>query len=397
MKLARILALFCFLLITNRWASYQQGINIFKAEDTIDYMAIAAAAPHLPSPSLEYHHAQRLVVPFVIGIASKSLGLSYEKMFLIAALLCCALVIVVADLIFDELKLSPPVAFLCLSLLVLNPYTFRYYLAVPVMINDLVFVLGLAIGILGLFKKKFVLVLGGLILAAIGRQTAILLLPGFILWFYRGAGWREFSAGRKVFFSALCCLAVLGVYELTAYAASFFSARNLIGFDLLGMYYWLRRTPHVVDLLTFVARGVVPFLFPLALLIAAGWSFPQKAALPEFLLCILMTALLVSQPVLAGPAMVTKNMTRLSSLGFFPLLIALALRLQNVRFDFQSPRFFLLIALIVFGSFHHMSSIIAGDMSLAPWFSLVYFCLACFSGWLTRTFRSSENLAGSRV
>jgi hypothetical protein len=126
----------------------------------------------------------------------------------------------------------------------------------------------------------------------------------------------------------------------------------------------------------FLSRGIISYVFPLLLLIAVESHLKGRDRPWEFFICIAITLSLLCQPFVAGPTLVGKNMTRLSALGFVPLLIAFALRLKDLRFDFQASHYFLLTGLIMLGSFHHMTSIVGGDMTLAPWFSLIYVSLA---------------------
>src|SRR4051812_11822198 len=78
-----LLACLLFLGATNHYANpvdnrreYVEGVN-----DSFSYLAMADAAPHLPVDRLPFHHAQRLVIPYLVGLIHDATGLSIHGLF----------------------------------------------------------------------------------------------------------------------------------------------------------------------------------------------------------------------------------------------------------------------------------------------------------------------------
>jgi hypothetical protein len=148
--------LFLVLCGTNRWLSFEEGIGLENATDTKSYMAIAAAAPSLPpaDAQLVTYHAQRFASPYLVGTIAHYSHLSAQQVFRGAVIAMIALIIWIAFRILCCLRVPEQAATLCLSLLILNPYMFRLYLAIPSLLDDLVFVLGLSLLVYGLLQGK---------------------------------------------------------------------------------------------------------------------------------------------------------------------------------------------------------------------------------------------------
>src|SRR4029077_7935673 len=77
--------------------------------------------------------------------------------------------------IFSHLKIDENLKIWLLSLLILNPYSFRYYWIVPVLLADLVFVYSLGILIWGLINRKQKWIYLGVFMGALSRQNEILI------------------------------------------------------------------------------------------------------------------------------------------------------------------------------------------------------------------------------
>jgi hypothetical protein len=63
------------------------------ADDIQSYMSIARSAPALPGEPLPFHHAQRLAIPYAIGLVTKAVPLSHQVWFTLVTLLCFAMIV----------------------------------------------------------------------------------------------------------------------------------------------------------------------------------------------------------------------------------------------------------------------------------------------------------------
>ena len=72
------------------------------------------------------------------------------------------------------------------ALILFNPYGFRLFYSIPGMISDTVLYVGFLEAVCGLLNKSQKQIFLGIILAAIGRQTSVLLVPFFVaLWWFK--------------------------------------------------------------------------------------------------------------------------------------------------------------------------------------------------------------------
>ncbi len=379
-------ALFGLLLLSNRWLTFEQGMTELKATDTEHYMALATSFPGQQAHDIPFHQAQRIATPLLVGVVSYLTGISHSTLFLLLTLFLCTTIIFLTYKILSEIRIEPAERFLCMALLILNPYTFRFYLAVPAMVCDLVFVTGVALLVLGLLRNNFRLLFAAMIIASLGRQTALLATPGVALWLWQGRGWSAVSATKRLLAAAACLILASTIYVVTAKlaAASGHGGNNMQW--LFGMVTWLRHEPNAHVLVELVARAVVPLAFPMALLAGAGLALGENPIQrKEAWLCLILIASLLSQPFMGDPRIFMGNMNRYSSHAFIFALLPLAMLLAD------RPRIFkalgpipqsLLLACIAAGSFHHMYTFIGGSSENAARFALIYLVLAAFCGVL---------------
>lgn len=329
----------CFLITTNKWLSWDDSVIQLSANDVYEYAKIAEASPTLLNPnSLNFHHAQRLISPYLLGAMAKFTTIPYQYLFGFVVFLCSFLVIFSMDRILTKLKLKQFNYCLCISLLILNPYVFRYYWIVPGMLPDVIFTTGLAITIVGLVDEVFLGVAIGLLVAAIGRQTALTIIPGVVLWLFASKGWARVPLPRRLGYSVAVILIPGSIYILTSLIATKIANPSQNAEIALGLLRWLQSDRFsILYLAEFIMRLLIPVsvlvgnIIGIYLAINTASSKSLKSVLPiEFWACILMNISIIIQPFLGGPEITGQNASRLSALGFFPLLVALSLLLNHI-------------------------------------------------------------------
>ena len=137
------------------------------------YERIARAAPSFPDQHVLRPFAERFPVHWLIGSLADGLGLSLHGLYRVADLLVLALLVWTVHLVLLRLRLDPRAHTIALGAVAVSAYPVHYLLAAPGMLSDGIFCLGLAVALLGFAAGRFELVLGGLALATIGRQTAV--------------------------------------------------------------------------------------------------------------------------------------------------------------------------------------------------------------------------------
>ncbi len=391
---------FCaILLLTNRWLSYQEGIDILKAADTNSYMTIAQAAPALPvlAPEalLPTNHTARFTVPYIAGTIAHFTGISHEMLFLLATLFFCGMVVWSCHQMLEELTCTDAQYALAMALLIFNPYMFRYYLAVPAMVNDVVFVAGLALALLGLVRGGFGIVLAGCLLAIAGRQNALVFLPALGLWMVLGEKWRMGGWMQALMRFGVVAASVVAVYVVIGRVIAPFSVRGMEGDALTGFMRWAF-APSVGKSKVFaeyVLRTVICLLFPIMILLSAAVVRRLRGAkitdffvwMPrEFWLSMLFVAALYGFAFLGGPELFMSGVTRYVShaLPAMVLAFAFAMKRYNLFADAEASPMLALGALCAMGSFHHMTTFGGTTSDKAMYFAVMYCILAIFAGMI---------------
>ena len=355
-----IILLVVMLLVTNKWFKYDDAIKVVGADDTVSYRAVAEAWPGLPADRLPFHHAQRLAIPVLLGSVAHTLGCSLESLFLGATLLLCVVVMLLMHAIFVSLALSAAQRLLLFALLLFNPFVFRPYLAATFMVVDLVFVTGLALLIWGLLTNRGTTTVLGVVFAALGRQTALALLPVAVVWLNTGA-WKARAARQRLFLMLLLPVSVVGVYCITGLEASNMSEGGFNFGHVTGLSHWFSTfSPGKIPaFLQFFFRGLASSTVTLTILGVVYVRTRKQVTLPAFFwLLLMLVASVWVQPFLGGPEVTGGNIVRLCALGFVPLLTALGVLLSRSRVLSDVGRLELMTAtlLIVAGSFHHLTS-----------------------------------------
>jgi hypothetical protein len=346
--------LFLVLCATTRWLSLEEAFENEKATDIETYLAIAHAAPSLPpaGSQLIFHHAQRFASPYLVGLVSWCAHLPPEHVFRAAVFVTIALIVWVAYRILRHLRVPEPYGTLCLALLILHPYTFRLYIAIPPMMDDLVFVLGLSLLVYGLLKGSLSLSMIAVLIATLGKQTALFVLPVIAIWMLVGPPWSRLSPGKRATGLFLVTLVTLTCYFVTASVAARFSGPSLgVYFMLTGLLRWFMHEFNAVRLANFLFKSIFPFLFPMA--IGGALLYRARPRLPrEFYLLLAVVIAVCSQPLLGGPnptitGVNVLGVTRLNLLAYVPLLAALGLMFREARLPAQPGSLMMVCGVLV--------------------------------------------------
>ncbi|MCS6808244.1 MAG: hypothetical protein RML40_03490 [Bacteroidota bacterium] len=408
--------IFCAtLLLTNRWLTYSEGIDILKASDTRSYMTIAQAAPHFPALApdalLPTNHAVRFVVPYLVGVCSHAIGIPCEQGFLAATLCFFSLIVWTTHRILQHLQLTDSQYMLAMALLIFNPYMFRYYLAVPAMVNDLVFVAGLGYILLGLVQGSqqggFSTVVVGSLIAVLGRQNMLVILPALAVWLIRGTQWQSDTLTKPLLRSTLLIASVIALYVVLERSIVSFSVRGMESGALTGFIRWIiEPSEHnkVLVLAEYSLRLIICPLMLIAFLIAITLHL-RLQGLPlqiiasqtpkEFWFSLLIAASLFGFAFLGGPSLFMTGVTRYVSHALPAVLVGFSIALRHYHlFTHASPSsLFGLGTLIALGSFHHMTTFSGTNSDKASYFAFIYCILAIFAGvFAFRALRSVPEL-----
>ena len=368
-----VLLLFLFVVATNRWLGWQEGIRYVQADDSRSYELMSEAAPGLPTLDSPrgaplYHHAQRLFIHYLVGSTAKISGIELGTVYHAAVLLTALAIAFVAQQLLLKVGLAEDIPRrILLAAFIFNPYAFRYYWIAPTAIADLVYVLGLGITLLGLIEVRASALLAGALLAALGRQTLLLALPGISLWILLAPDWRKFPSAQRAIVVAATWVIVVGIYVGSGAFVLPFTGRMVHGADIFaGLAKWL-----VSDAFSFrmlgehLLRVFIPalMLLSLAATFLLGWGFRRLRDISvEFWTAWLIAAATGAQPLILDPYAIGKNQSRQSALALLAVLTATAYLFRDARWRPENRRGLTALAVvggaIAVASFHHMYTVV---------------------------------------
>ncbi len=355
------LALCAGVAVTNRYTDYDADRELIgqAAGDSYSYFAIAESVPGLPHDTLAFHHSQSMALPYLVGVVHRVAPVSIHRAFQLTVFALEIAILLVCATLLAALSVRGSEAGVMLAMLALSPWAFRYYVTFPEMLNDLGFVLGLGVLLLGLFSGRIGTVVAGQLIASLSRQTGLLLVPFVCVWIWRDRqAWERHARSGRIATCAVVAACAAGVYAATAAIAAPFSAPSENRDHILGLASWLTHDIDLAVLEAFALRMVAPVAIPFAFL--AGLIRYPKVAAPDdgrIGLLIFGSVCCWVQPILAGPGITGGNAERLVSLGLVPLVLALAVRIRDVgglRIAASTPRCAAMIAVLGAGSLHHV-------------------------------------------
>ena len=174
-----ILWLLLFIFFTNQYYNFNEIVSINQL-DSVSYMSIAISAPDYSSENMPYHHAQRVFFPYLVGQLSNIFDIDVIVSFRLVSFFLIFITIFLHFLITKKLKTDFYVSIISISLLILNPYLIRYFIAVPTMISDTTFILSLYLFLFGLIHKNNS-TLFAVFLGLISRQNGIFIFIAYVI------------------------------------------------------------------------------------------------------------------------------------------------------------------------------------------------------------------------
>jgi hypothetical protein len=361
-----LLVLLAFMAATNRYVSTHEDIYVLHQSDSLSYRAMGGAAPRLLHGAIDEWLAERFAVHWVVGSAAKLFGVPLTAAYFVAvAIVILALCLVLFDL-FGRVGLSSRGGAVCTALLILNPYSLRGFLVTPAGVADLVFMLGSAIAVRGLVLRAPAAVLGGLVLAATARQTAVPAAIVAALVIAGDSSWRMRLRGRRLGVALTTAVVPVACYAAIRIVAHPFSgpSPSLHTMTLLGA------SPSLHVLGQHFARCAIVIVGVVALMVATWWVLrSDQLASPEagyrrdndtsslMFACLAFGAAIIVQPVVLNPVWAANNENRLTALGLVPLIVAVGIlirELERTRGEaISKPTTAAVLGLLALGSFHH--------------------------------------------
>jgi hypothetical protein len=352
--------LIAFLAATNRWMSWQAGYRLLLAHDETDYRAIAVAAPRFPTTKLQVQHAQRFVPHYLIGLLGHLFDLNV--VYMVVAILLAVFTSVVLAAVLARAGVPKPVFAVCMAVFVLNTYSLRYYWLAPGELADLLLDAAVLLTIFGLLKRQFWLVVLGISIGTLARQTDIPVAVAAAVWLLADPRWREVRLSARLLRAAVVLAVSGGLYAALVAVSAPFSAQTTPSFSHFTLLADLEALPADAGQLGQHFLRCVNGLLSVAVLLVVGVILKRRehrsAPLPfAFWGCVLIAAAIILQPALFSAEYAAHNETRLAVMGLGALVCSLAYVLKDVRQ--LSPWVAVgLIAVLGVASFHHLYTVV---------------------------------------
>ncbi len=361
-----------FVLFTNVWLPWDAAIEYMLKQDVAPYVSITQAAPDFPVDKMAFHHAQRFFAPYALGLIAKATNLDFRLFYYAATLFLTVGLVGVSTRIFKTLGLTARNTIFWNALLIACPYFFRYYALVPGMLQGLLFNFGLAVVLLGLLRVNIRILITGAILAALARQTTLLIIPTLVVWMLTSKNWKNaFTLPLRLATTALIVLMIGLIYKGSGWIVTSFAKQSVSSESISGLFVWLHSSLFSVrELAEYVLRVFLPFL----VIAISSLGFIELKVLKDLkkarynnlaMMCFFMALCILAQPLLAGPIVAGQSASRLSTHGLVPFVMGAAYLSKRSRWLNRMSVFEFLgvLSLVFLLSLHHLYSTIGPKTS----------------------------------
>ena len=172
--------LISFLSITNNYFTFENSL-IFGGGDGQSYMAISESFPKITDGKIQPIHSERFFFYYIFGFISKITNIEIYNIYRLFVFLIIGLINILLILIFKKKNLEISLILIFLTLINLNPYISRFYIAVPTIVNDLIFIFGITLLIYSLENNRHIFLILSVVVLFFSRQTSIAIIIALIL------------------------------------------------------------------------------------------------------------------------------------------------------------------------------------------------------------------------
>ena len=317
---------FIFITFTNVFFNFDNSL-IYGASDGLTYMKIAQAAPNISSEELIYHKAQRFIIPYFIGTISYFTKIEAYTIFRIFTFIFIISNLILFLKIFKKLNIDINQRFYLFSLLIFNPYIVRYFLSLPTLINDLIFIFSGTLLLFAFLENKKIFVYIAIFLATAARVNAIFFIVSIIIakLFYK----------KKFNFYIYDIILVIIIFLFTNFIN--FNHANIVGvensfYDLKIRFGLFFSDYSSKEFLLFVIFPLINFLPLILIPLLFNFKFDCDYFINDqiFFISVLIILMIYFIAFIAGPMITGKNIIRLINLSY-PFLIYIIFKLIDKK------------------------------------------------------------------
>ncbi len=334
-------------LFTNNYFSLEDSI-LFGARDGADYFIIADNFQNIPENTLQYQKAWRFLIPTIIGIISKITNLETYFLFRFFTILCCLSLTILFILTLKKFDIDNFNILFLTFFIICNPYLFRYFLAAPTMLNDLIFINAGILIILGLKDNKKWIFYLGFIIALITRQNSVFFLVSIVIskLLFKKNSVIKF---KDIVFTLLLTLIFFLINNKFANNHSTYNET----YSLINRFHLFTLNFTILDFIKFNLFPLIILLPPILYLVLEKKFFKFDKIKDEiFIIIFLIVFFTISVAYVGGPVITGKNLIRLINLNY-PLIIIMVFLPYKLKNNTNFLlKYLLYIPIFLFWSFH---------------------------------------------
>ena len=257
------------------------------------------------------------------------------------------ILIILAHLyLIKKFSINLKISVLTLSLILLNPYLIRYFISIPTLLNDLIFIFACYLFCIGFILSEKITLLG-IFLSLLVRQTGIALVIGFLVnkIFFTKQTYKKIYT--LILFLILCFI----IFFTSEYYATNVS-NNFKFLSIYGLFHWIYNDWNFFQFFEFLTLPLLSYIPIIICFFILGCNFSNSESIQKMFILILVFALIIAQPILGGPGFTGRNIIRLTSLGY-PIILFLLMKFSLQKNKFKNNYFFYtFILLLHLWSFH---------------------------------------------
>ena len=342
-----------FVLITTPFYDLEATL-IFGGKDGIDYFKISESAPQIAS-DIQYIKSERFLFPYLIGLFSNYFNFDIFNIYRICSVIFCLSLIYLITVLLKNLKCPEKLKLLFLLIIILNPYLIRYYIALPTLINDIIFLNIVTLLAISLLKKNYYIFYSAIFFGFFCRQnTFAFILSLYLIFFLERFFFRKnklFDLKRIIISTSVVILVSYINYLYAKQTNSIMSGVDLYSVAIFGIF---NTNYSIISFIKFIIFPLLSF-FPLLIIIIFEKFELSKLNSSLKLFFIFSVLFLIAQPFLAGPVVAGKNFIRLSNYSF-PLIIFLLSSIISSKAFFEQRKnnaiYIIFILILYFWSMH---------------------------------------------
>lgn len=317
--------LILLLFITTNHYSYEQAL-LLNQLDSKSYYLISKNSPDLLyNQEIPYHHYQRFLLPYFVGIISKTFDFNIFSIYKFLTILVLILISIIHKKIITKINQNFETSIILLSVVIFSPYLSRYITSIPLMLVDLSFVLISYMVILTyLFKSKWIYLL--IQLSLFFRLSGIAIIIGYL-----AIAFFDFKKNfLNIFFTTIASFIIIFLLGLVANKFTNSEFNNLHYLGLMKEFNFSKSLHTII----FILKPIIIFL-PIIFLFIFFRFEKKNFNFRDSIFFLSIPLMLIGQPILGGEIVTGNNIFRLSSLAlpfvvvYFSILFKPLILLKN--------------------------------------------------------------------